>query len=415
MKLLKADKGIVIKEAIVSGVVFLGVIYVLNAIALRNEFIKPIKQEFEDFDIYDMVFSSKHKQQEYPDTSANDNHYAEPESRKGIVIVEAKYGRADILEQLQTLQAYEPKVLGVDIKFQGERTDTLTDKRLFSFLNFTPNVIGGYAIDSIIHEKTYINNQPFILDEGIEQGKYGFFNFSAEEETNVIREFTPFYHKNGIEYFSFASLIVKTYDSVHWNSLSKRLYVSEYINYQGNINQFDNYPVVLFDSIKPEDIRDKIVLFGGFSRDNNYIDDLKFTPMNSKYSGRSFPDMHGIVVHANIIDMLLDEKKLITEVPTFWNGLLVFFLCTCYSFLVIKDYKNYGHASHIKYIIISTISIFLFAWSLLWLYDAKMIRLDLAPIIMSFVIPFELFEIYRRLALVFNKYFNYKTILINQH
>ncbi len=174
--------------------------------------------------------------------------------------------------------------------------------------------------------------------------------------------------------------------------------------------QFESWSLEEFKFISESNIKDKIVLFGGFSTTNRFTEDLKFSPMNANYSGRSNPDMYGIVIHANIINMLLDGK-LIYNIPVFWNALLVLLVCILYSYLIIKDYKKYGHASHIKYIILSTILVFLTTWILIELYHYQLVRFNLGPIIMAFFVPFELFEIYRRIALTLYKYFNYQTSL----
>ncbi len=218
-------KRTLVKESIVSGLVFLGVIYALNLIAFKNEFIKPIKQEFEDFDIYDMVFSNKHKQQEQIDPE-NGNPISDTLNTK-IVLVEAGKDREEYLNQLQVLHSLKPKVLGVDIVFHEgilkSKKDSIIDEKLKKFLNLTPNVISGYRIETIENSEPLMFNQPFVLKEGLKQNRIGYVNFTVSDNRNVIREFSPYYKSKSDAYYSFAVQIVKCYDSIKWGKMESSL------------------------------------------------------------------------------------------------------------------------------------------------------------------------------------------------
>lgn len=70
-------------------------------------------------------------------------------------------------------------------------------------------------------------------------------------------------------------------------------------------------------------IKDKIVLMGIVplidlsdpkSLANITYEDTYYTPLNPNYVGRSYPDMYGLVIHANVIAMMLDENY-INESP----------------------------------------------------------------------------------------------------
>src|SRR5262249_51796170 len=88
-----------------------------------------------------------------------------------------------------------------------------------------------------------------------------------------------------------------------------------------------------FDSSR---LRDKIVLFGYLGtepamRDSNawpytIDEDRLFTPLNDRLSGRSYPDMYGVLVHANILRMMLQEDY-ITVVPVWGVWLAAFCIC----------------------------------------------------------------------------------------
>jgi hypothetical protein len=66
-------------------------------------------------------------------------------------------------------------------------------------------------------------------------------------------------------------------------------------------------------------IKGKIVIFcymGEHLADREALEDKFFTPLNSTYIGRAFPDMYGGVIHANIASMVLNEDYIDTITPT---------------------------------------------------------------------------------------------------
>ncbi len=76
------------------------------------------------------------------------------------------------------------------------------------------------------------------------------------------------------------------------------------------------------DGVDSSALNGKIVLFAYATPFNPMdIEDKKFTPMNEKYAGKSIPDMNGIIVHANIISMVM-EDNFIKKVPLFRQNTL---------------------------------------------------------------------------------------------
>ena len=59
---------------------------------------------------------------------------------------------------------------------------------------------------------------------------------------------------------------------------------------------------------------------------NTWDNDKFFTPLNSKYVGKAFQDMYGVVVHANVISMILHQDY-IDESSELMNFIVGFLMC----------------------------------------------------------------------------------------
>lgn len=88
-------------------------------------------------------------------------------------------------------------------------------------------------------------------------------------------------------------------------------------------------------------IKGKIVLMGivplidisdPTSLANVTYEDTYYTPLNPNYVGRSYPDMYGLMIHANVIAMILDENY-IDESPL-WLTITIAVVCTFLSVLL---------------------------------------------------------------------------------
>jgi CHASE2 domain-containing sensor protein len=91
-----------------------------------------------------------------------------------------------------------------------------------------------------------------------------------------------------------------------------------------------------------EFVRGKIVLMGYLGPDTSTLvtEDIFFTPRNPQYVGKTYPDMYGVVVHANIISMVMSERYY-SGMP-FWMSLTLTILIV-YGNMVLFGYirENY--------------------------------------------------------------------------
>ena len=75
-------------------------------------------------------------------------------------------------------------------------------------------------------------------------------------------------------------------------------------------------------------VENKIVLVGSLGSvinndDSNFGEDHFYTPLNPRSSWRSYPDMYGLIVQANILRMVLD-KDFIINIPAWLNWIIAF-------------------------------------------------------------------------------------------
>lgn len=395
---MKSDS--LFKETFVSSILFFLLILLLGLIPLKFEFIKPIKQGFDNFDIYDFKFSRN-----------SANIITDKDSQ--IVIVEAAKTREEILRQITFIKTLNPKVIGVDIEFRGSQ-DKLIDDKLQNIILKDKKVVGGFVIDSVIENNIHVDNQLVNLQNS-NNDDASYYNFHGDGQYSVIRSFLPSMKYKDIELTSFGVKVASEFDSIKATTFLKRGNKKEFINYFGGMEKFISYNFGDIFKVKEKEISNKIVLIGSFSKDNSETMDLKFTPINSKPNGKSLPDMYGVFVHANIIHMILHGQNFICELSNFWTSFIAFLIILSYSYLLLVNYSKYSHPSHLIFLILSIALCLLIAFLFLVFYNSYNIRVDLSIIFMSLFIPLEFFEIYKYLAKYLHKIFGYSTIFSKSH
>ncbi len=135
--------------------------------------------------------------------------------------------------------------------------------------------------------------------------------------------------------------------------------------------------------------------FCGESEKALSMNDRYFTPLNEQYTGRSLPDMFGVVIHANIISMLLD-KDFINEFSHYWIYIFVFFIFLFNFIRFQKIIKRHPimHSFYVRFfqliefLILYSIAILILAfWSL---------KIEVFMMATAIILSFELFLIYER-------------------
>ncbi|MEQ8425384.1 MAG: CHASE2 domain-containing protein [Cyclobacteriaceae bacterium] len=301
----------------------------------------PLGQALGDMELTDIAFSQLRN---------------DPTIDTNIVVVNiGALPRRGVAEQIRILNKYKPKVIGMDSFFDcplGLR-DTINCPAISDVMG---NALLANAIDEVenfvlvtsVQQTDSLFNTGIVdqydslerTDADIRGDAYeGYANLETDaanqESFKACRSFNPRLKVGNDTLYAFSTRIAKIYAPEKTKRFLERGNYSEVINYRGNI--LDLYGAssfagryfaldwyqVLNEEFLPSLITDKIVLMGYMGDDfsDTSWDDKFFTPLNKQYAGKTNPDMYGLVVHANILSMILEEDYI--EVMADWQEWLI--------------------------------------------------------------------------------------------
>ncbi|MBI1768091.1 MAG: CHASE2 domain-containing protein [Bacteroidetes bacterium] len=299
----------------------------------------PVSQALGEFELTDYAFS---------------NLREDPLVDQRIVLVNIGHiPRREIANQINIIRQFKPRVIGIDGFFncEGGLRDTincppLKDPMANLLLEDAIKEAGNIVLVTKLLQKTETAKDSTKIDfydslEISDPAPYAhnaFANFPTnadyQEDVKLCRTFIPRLKVNGKYENAFAVEIARMYDSTKTQKLFDRGKDEEIVNYRGNFEVEDiklkslqskdlsttnkgfklmfnaiDIDQVLNGEFTPDYFKDKIVIMGYLG---NYFgdpawEDKYFTPLNKKVAGRANPDMFGVVVHANIVAMILNE------------------------------------------------------------------------------------------------------------
>jgi len=136
--------------------------------------------------------------------------------------------------------------------------------------------------------------------------------------------------------------------------------------------------------------------------------------MNEKVAGKSTPDMNGIIVHANIISMIL-ENNYVREMPA-WVGWLAAILI---GWLHMSLFIRYYLESHIWFHLVAKIaqifSALFFVYMGMLIYDKFRIKIDMELTLVVIVLAIDIIYFYEALAMWMHKKFKFATVFTHHH
>lgn len=365
------------------------------------KFLNPIKILMEDFKYTDIYYSKFSE------------HHDQPVNREIVMVNIGHLDRGGIAAIMNSLQRANPKVIGVDIMFYDQK-DSLMDIFLREELSM-PNVVATNVLHPNDDPPAVLNSNDFFGELN-----YAYSNLVGTDSLNsTVREVEPFFDEDGYWEEAFTSKILEMYDSSAYNDLMMRGNKKETINYYGTYKQFVTYEgeQIIFGEFDPEDINGKIVILGYLGRyigDVSDLEDFKFTPLNHEVLGKSIPDMHGPVIHANILSMYL-YRQYIDIMPKAQSMILDFFVCYIHVILFMFMFVKFHLWYHVVAKVIQFLTSVVVIYVMFFFYETSHYKIDATLILITVLLSVDVLYLYETFAVMVNKRLGYKSYFISDH
>lgn len=296
--------------------VFVFLILIFLPIIFNLDFMDPIQNTIEDFYVTDIVFSK-----------IRDNDKVSKDTNIVLVNI-SNLNRKGIASQIQILNKYEPLAIGIDSFFRDKKGKDQDMPLMAAFASTDDLVLVSDLKDTdstnAVFDTLHTSHEMFNRF-----AETGFANFVIKKgDFRTVRTFSPSeYVRDSLELSFPVKLASKLYPE-RTNKFLQRKNDLEIINFKRNTDKYITLDAVeLFKKRNKLDfIRGKLVLMGflGPKLGDIVKEDIFFTPMNEQFVGKSYPDMYGVVVHANIISMIGEEDYLNSTAD--WVNILITFL-----------------------------------------------------------------------------------------
>ena len=400
---LKKKRFHLIRESVLATLLTLTITFCISFIPIKFEFARPIRQGFLGFDIYDLFYSG--------------NNLNNTKHDPNIILVEIADDRKAIADQINLIQKYAPAVLGIDAVFQN-KGEPVADTKLMQAFNHSNNIIfsSEFDINHVTGQLTLVRS---FFEKKNTHYQSGFTNFWGSP-VSVIRNYPPFYKVGDSTYLAFTSVIIKKISPEKFKKLRERNNESEIINYTGNLESYTSITkeeLQLYAATGQLDslLARKIVLLGYFVKDKSLvINDLYFSQLNEQVAGKSLPDMYGVVIHANILSMILNENYASQSsdlLAYICAGIIVFL----FLLFMLWRYKKAKHPKHGWFLLIQSFLILGILFIFLLVYEWFYIKISPLPIIIALVLSVELLSVYKDIALWLHKKYGYYTVFNYRH
>lgn len=375
--------------------------FILHLVPVNHLFIDPFSEAIKGHDMMDIAIS---RFRDHNDPDLFDDRI--------LLINTGITNRREIASVVDFLGRNDVAAIGVDLLF-----DTLFHNQDDSLLRISfqhhPKVILGYTFESSADDShsTIVGLQSdTFFSSNVFQG---YVNL-ATNDGFTVRAFEPFRNINDSAVAAFSVYLASLRDDKLLDEMKQRCSSTEWINFKrlqpGEINM--TYPInsghqvhyrmVHIDNFLKDTshldhswLKDKIILLGfcGETEEAFSMKDRYFTPLNEQYTGRSLPDMHGVVVHANIISMLLDRDLIhdVSERGIYGIAFLIFVL-NYWIFTFLHRHDFFRSLPYIRLVQVFQFFIFL-AICILLLLNFN-IKLGFTFIATCIILSYELYEFY---------------------
>lgn len=375
-------------------------IVVLGSIPLNLSVLNPLKLALKDFDVSDMTYSELGKDKNHNRDST-------------VVIVNIRHEDREMLAMMiDKVSSYKPKVIGLDALFYEADENPYKDSLLAASISRTPDLVLAHKLQFTDKGDTiYTSGDHF--RKGATFGHVNFFN----DPFATVRFFDPFERNYADSIFpAFSSKIVEKYNKNAYQKLLSRNKDKVYINYSRHQNRYlvIQPDQLMFDRFEPRWLTGKIVLMGYIGEVASDIEDKFFTPMNERFIGKSVPDMNGIVIHANIISMALEDNY-IKKLPSWVNWLVAIFLCWLHMSFFIRYYLENHIWFHLVAKLAQVFSIILFSYLGVEIFNQFNMKLDMKYSLIVIVMAVDVIYFYEAFAVWMHKKYHYHTVFHQKH
>jgi CHASE2 domain-containing sensor protein len=327
-----------------------GLLLGVSQIEINTDIIDPIGQALDNFQTTDLVYTAIRET---------------PKKDTMITLVNmGNLSRGELGVLMMNLNKYNPAVIGIDARFLKDKTPYYLENGLedgdsvlaYSFSQ-TKNLV--LVTDMLRDEETGLVDSIVTSHPKFMRYANGAFAnmITSKNDFRVARKVLTKEQALGKRQVFFPVRIASFIDSSKAERFLARNKELETIYYRGNINNFsgetdkfgqkDAFNKIdvqegMEGTFDPKLVTGKAIVMGylgeSIQNDKYWDEDKFYTPLNRKFAGKSFPDMYGVTVHANIVSMVLNETYVDELDP---NITLAINLFLCIMGVVIFSYIHH--------------------------------------------------------------------------
>jgi CHASE2 domain-containing sensor protein len=184
----------------------------------------------------------------------------------------------------------------------------------------------------------------------------------------------------------------------------------EIINYKRSAQNYlvFDWLEVINNFVDSNVFKHKIVLVGVIDKTGFNIEDKHYTPLNQDFLHKRVPDMEGVIIHANILSMIINDD-FIKRVPGWLNVLIAVLLTYIHIAVFINYYVNASKWFHIRFKAIQLLSSVLFIYLGIRLLRWE-VYFDFTLLLTAVILSVDVLYFYEGFANWLEKKFGYLTV-----
>ena len=229
--------------------------------------------------------------------------------------------REGVLDVVNTVSAYGPAAIGLDVVFPWPEQD---NTYLLSTLTETPDLVCVNKVQPTAEDPTRFEVTPASFYESLISPRYGHAKLVAGSTRAVVRRFYSYVlSAEGDTLLSLPSALAAVANPERYRELMNRHTEQEIIDY--TTWEIPVYPAeeLLGGLLSEEDLTGKVVLLG----DMNNMQDSYLTPLNGS--------MPGVMIHASATQTIL-AGSYINTTPAWVNWCMGILLCIILAALLME-------------------------------------------------------------------------------